>query len=50
MKGYFQGSISLNDDNVFILYFYSSNKSIIEDMGMQGGIRYNINKIMEKLL
>lgn len=44
MEGDFQTAISFNDDNLFILYFDSSNESIIEDMRMQGGIRYNINK------
>ena len=44
MEGDFQSAISFSDDNLFILYFDSSNESIIEDMEMQGGIRYNINK------
>ena len=45
MESDFQCAISFSDDNnMFILYFDSANESIIEDTGMQGGIRYNINK------
>ena len=44
MINIFQGAISFFDDNILIIYFDSYNESIIENTGMEGGIRYNLNK------
>ena len=44
MKNIFQAAISFFDDNILILYFDSYNESIIDNPGMEGGIRYNLDK------
>ena len=44
MINIFQAAISFFDDNILILYFDSYNESIIDNTGMEGGIRYNLNK------
>ena len=44
LKGDFQSAISFIDDNILIIYFDSYNESIFDNIGMQGGKIYNLNK------